>query len=90
MDPRNKLRAKSCVNSPVARQSVHALELLGADGHIKMAFATLGITRMTAVAFAVVNNIQCPWRKSFLQPILNLLSFRHFFVFAPSLFSHAV
>ena len=90
MNSGDKFRAKGSVYGTVAPQTAHALESIGPDLHIKVAFHALGKAGMAAVTFGVIHDLQFARCKSFTQSVFDILPFRHFFQLPPSLSVPAV
>lgn len=83
MDGGNEVSPQSGVNGAVARNAVQASERFGPDHDIEVALPAFGKARMTAMAFAIVDNFERIRCKGFAQLILDILSFRHIFSSAP-------
>ncbi len=78
------------MDCPMPRQAIHVFESCCAYHHVEVTFNAIGKTRVPAMAFRIIDNLQRMRREGFAQLIFDFLPFRHFFSLPPFLWVHAV
>lgn len=80
MNPRNKILTHRLVHGPVSRNTAHPGKAICPNCNDKMALAPFTIAAMTTVAFTIINHFKRSRLKRGLEPIMNFLCHRHFFL----------
>lgn len=75
MNASDQILTERRMHGAMPRHSVHPLETIRPDLHIEVAFAAFLKTRMAAMAFAIIHNLQLRRRKRRVQLVGNFLSY---------------